>query len=275
MPLKRRTPTLNKPSGIVALIDGDIVQYTSACVCDVVSYHWEGHEPIHYKKDALIYGHAKGLSPDNIVKTITPEPVSFCKHTIKMMINNIIDRTDAGSIRVFLTGKGNYREDIDSRYPYKGHRSKEKPTHFAAAREYIIKRFGAEIVDGAEADDALGWNQTDDTIIATIDKDLDMIKGKHYNWNKDKLYEVTQDDADAFFYKQLLTGDNVDNIKGIKGVGKKTAEKFLAELSDNKSRFELCLQKYEEAGMDYYDLLENANLLWIQRSPNQHWSPPL
>ena len=279
MPLKRREAkkvyqSQADPNGIVALVDLDIILYQASCVCDVVSYCYPGHIPIHYKKDAVNYCHANGLDPDLLVKEVTPEPVEFCLHTIKMMIHNIMDKTGATIMRGFLTGKGNYRETIDSRYPYKGNRPSEKPTHFNAAREYLIKQFDAEVVEGCEADDWLGICQTDSTIIASLDKDLDQIKGKHYNWTKDILYEVTQEDADRFFYTQLLTGDSVDNIKGIKGVGPKTAEKLLQDATTCLDMYTICLNEYEKADMDYYDLLENANLLWIQREKDVLWTPP-
>ena len=113
------------------------------------------------------------------------------------------------------------------------------------------------------------------TVIATLDKDLNMITVWHYNWTKDEKYWVTEDEGDNFFYIQLLTGDSVDNIKGIKGVGPKTAEKLLQDAATIEEMYTICLEQYEQAGMDYYDLLENANLLWIQREPNKHWMPPL
>ena len=275
MPLKRRVATKEKPpsGGMLALIDADIILYSASA--DKTFYTCCGSVPFQYKKDMVNYCHDMNLPMEFIEKTITPEPLSFCLHTIKSMIKNIMDKTGASSYRGFLTGKGNYREDIDSRCPYKGQRSPDKPTHFYAARDYLITQYGAETIDGAEADDAMGWNQTDNTIILTLDKDLDQIKGKHFNWTKDKLYEVTQDEADRFLYHQILTGDNVDNIKGIKGVGPKTAEKLLQDAATIEEMYTICLEQYEQAGMDYYDLLENGNLLWIQRSPNQHWLPPL
>lgn len=65
------------------------------------------------------------------------------------------------------------------------------------------------------------------TVICTKDKDLDMISGLHYNWTKDKEpYEVSEQQALKAFYSQLLTGDRVDNIQGIKGIGNKKAEDF-------------------------------------------------
>ena len=52
-------------------------------------------------------------------------------------------------------------------------------------------RYGAQVIDGMEADDALALAQTDKTAIATIDKDLLMVVGRHYNYVKQTWQDVT------------------------------------------------------------------------------------
>ncbi len=60
----------------------------------------------------------------------------------------------------------------------------------------------------------------------SIDKDLDMIRGWHYNFIKDKKYFIDDQQAIKHFYTQILTGDRVDNIIGLRGIGPKKAEKI-------------------------------------------------
>jgi len=276
------------------LIDGDIIHYQAASVGDAVSYHWEGHEPTKYKKDALAYGAIHSLDPDKLIKVITPEPIANVLHTVKVMIHSIMEACEAGEATIYLTGKGNYREQIDSIAPYKGHRPTEKPTHFAAVKEYLLKRFDAVLVEGKEADDAMGIAQmseyratlasmkfdlatdikTTRTVICSTDKDLKMIPGWHYNFQKQEKFWVARDEADHWFYQQLLMGDSTDNIKGISGIGPKGAAKLLEGCTDNLERYTVCRTRYTKAGQDDYDLLENANLLWIQREENKYWTPP-
>mgnify|MGYP000477437069 CR=1 FL=1 len=110
MKLKRRTPNNKNPpkdGGMVALIDMDIILYQAASVCDAVSYTCCKSPPFRYKKDMVNYCHDMNLPMEFIEKTITPEPLSFCLHTIKSMIKNIMDKTGASSYRGFLKGKGN------------------------------------------------------------------------------------------------------------------------------------------------------------------------
>ena len=83
--------------------------------------------------------------------------------------------------KAYLTGPDNFRKTI---YPeYKANRTAPKPIHLKDLQKYAIKHMGAEMApDTLEADDALGINQTDDTMIVSLDKDLLMIPGKHFSW---------------------------------------------------------------------------------------------
>lgn len=291
MPLKKRT-TIQKP-GTTALIDGDIIRYTASAAADGKYYHTGNSPMFKYKKEMNQYIEDMGLTPDDILVGYEPEPVENCLHTVKTMVHSIMEKAGTEQAIIYLSGSDNYREDIDSIAPYKGHRVSYKPHHFQAVADYLIKNFDAVVVEGMEADDAMGIEQyknfqegypvvfdnektrDDTTIICTKDKDLDMIPGWHYNWGKELKYWVSQDNADLFFYKQLLMGDSTDNIKGIHGVGEKKAVYLLQDAETNEERYEICLEQYDIAGMDYYDLLETANLIWIQRKEGEHWTPEI
>ena len=93
-------------------------------------------------------------------------------------------------------------------------------------------RYECVRMDYLEADDVMGIISTREPgkhIIASIDKDLNQIPGKHFNWYKDtnKVYDVSDYDGTRLFYKQILTGDTVDNYKGVPGIGPKKADKLL------------------------------------------------
>ncbi len=106
----------------------------------------------------------------------------------------------------------------------------------------------------------------------SIDKDLDMIRGWHYNFVKDKKYLIEDHDAIKHFYTQILTGDRVDNIIGLKGVGPKKAEKILEDCVTEEDMYKAVLKAYDN---DETRVLENGQLLWIRRKENQIWSPAL
>ena len=213
-----------------ALIDGDIVAYRAACTCE--------------DDDSEDYVFSK---VDDIIDKIT-------------------FYTDSDEYRVFLTGSNNFRKAI---YPeYKAHRPTEKPFWLQAIREYLVKEFKAEVCEGQEADDAMGINQTSETIICTIDKDLLMIPGQHYNFVKDEFKTVTYLDGLKHFYMQCLQGDRSDNIKGIPGVGPKKAERILEGCVTEYDLFKAVRNAY---GNDE-EFLMNGRVLWIRRNENEDWS---
>ena len=174
----------------------------------------------------------------------------------------------------YLTGGNNFRFDIATIKPYKGKRP-PKPKYLPETRDQLVERWGAEVVEGQEADDAIGIKATEldgDCTIVSIDKDLLMIPGTHYNFVKKEWTEVSQEQGDYFFYKQLLTGDQVDNIQGVPGIGPKKAERAYEECTTVKEMYTKALEMYKG---DTDSLLENARLLWLRRYEGEMWEPPV
>jgi DNA polymerase-1 len=169
---------------------------------------------------------------------------------------------------LFLSGKGNFRDAVATIKPYKGTRKKEKPLHYKALRKHI-KQVGCILSEDEEADDLLGKYQTADTCICTIDKDLDMIAGWHYNFVKLDKYTVSPEDADLFFWWQMVVGDSCDNIPGIQGQGKAAADKMVeAAQADVERMKDAVYDAYHARYVDTWKevMQENADLLWIRRA---------
>ena len=168
-----------------ALVDGDVLVY----ICGFAA-----EDTVYSTPDGLIFstmGQAvKHCNSNEIERLVEAEPLSHVLYLVKNALKRIKDRTGARVIKVYLSGKGNFRNDIATIKPYKGNRSSVKPFHYNNIRDYLVNRWNAEVVDGIEADDALGINQSKDSCICTIDKDLDMVPGYHYNFQKDRLYDV-------------------------------------------------------------------------------------
>lgn len=182
-----------------------------------------------------------------------------------------------GEYQGYLTGSDNFRKDIAVTVPYKGNRVGTKPKHYDLIREYLEKAWGCIVVQGQEADDAIGirayeFEDVEDYVIMSIDKDLDMIHGWHYNFVKDNKYLIDDEQAIRNFYTQILTGDRVDNVVGLKGVGPKKAAKILEDCTTEQELYDAVLKAYDN---DEQRVLENGQLLWIRRKENQIWSPAL
>ena len=195
--------------------------------------------------------------------------------TLSSLLEDILySQLDIATHELYLTGKGNFRNEIATTVPYKeNRRDKERPLHLDFLRGYMADAWSAETATGEEADDLIAIRATelgeDGCIIVSIDKDFNQVPGWHYNFVKRDKYYVTAQDGLRFFYKQILTGDRVDNIKGIKGVGDKKADKMLEDAKTEQELFAVCA---EALGKDR--AIENGRLLWLRREKNQLWCPP-
>jgi len=233
--------------------------------------------------DIVVYSNAASAEND---------PVEVAYMRIDQHIHSILDTTGATSFRGFLSGGSNFRNEI---YPeYKANRKDlADPRWRSACKEYLVREWDAEVTDGYEADDALGINQDKqghwelgehsplhNTIICTIDKDLDMIPGLHYSWpivrkgevvREGKIYEVSEIEGLRSFYRSLLVGDRTDNIFGVDGIGKVKAAKEIDHLETEEEMFERVAELYNG---DMDRLLMNGKCLWIMREENAQWEFP-
>lgn len=203
------------------------------------------------------------------------DPAEFALARLSEFLDNLYVTLPVDEVEGYLTGKGNFRNEVAITAPYKGTRKADKPYHFGLLREYMQKSWGFIEVEGMEADDKLGIeaykHDPEETIIVSIDKDLDMIRGNHYNFVKEVQYEITEEEAIRNFYLQMLTGDKVDNIIGLAGIGPVKSKKMLADCKTEKEMYDVVLKAYDN-NLDR--VIENGRLLWILREEGQVWQPP-
>ena len=101
-----------------------------------------------------------------------------------------------------------------------------------------------------------------------------MVPGHHYNPTKKEKYWISEEEGIRNFYKQILTGDTVDNIKGLKGIGPKKAEKILSCCANEIEMYNMCCKAYKEHNVSIEQMHENAELLYMLREPGVYWKPP-
>lgn len=185
----------------------------------------------------------------------------------------LFDLLDTDGYELFLTGKTNFRNDIAVTAPYKGNRKdKAKPVHLQLLREYLVKSWNATVSVDQEADDDIAIRATelgDEALIVSIDKDFLQVPVWHYNFVKKEKKKVSVEEGLHFFYKQILTGDSADNIKGLHRVGPVKAEKMLEGLTTEQQMYQCCVE-----AMGAERVLENARLLWLRRAYDEMWQPP-
>ena len=198
---------------------------------------------------------------------------AVCLARVTELVNSIVFKElRCDDYRAYITGRRNYRNEIAVTAPYKGNRKDNaKPKHYVAIRKHL-QRLGAELIEDQEADDSVAIDATaSGGWIVSIDKDLDQVAGWHYNFVKHEEYYVTEEEGLLNFYTQILTGDRVDNIIGLHGIGPKKAEKLLKDCKTERELYDACLKAYDG---DELRVIENANLLWLRRLPNQTYQVP-
>lgn len=165
-----------------------------------------------------------------------------------------------------------------------------------------MQQWGARTVEGIEADDALALAAIEaarvgtPAIIASRDKDLRQVPGRHYSWAcgadqpeippydvsgigelsvKTSVYPSGTSykllgNGLKFFYGQLLVGDSVDNIAGCPKVGPVKAFEVLNGLETEEEMYQACAGLYHLRYGDKWKeaLEENARLLWLIQDPS-------
>lgn len=289
------------------LIDADTLIYGCGFSAEKMKHRvfLKGQEewgPIHvfdYKKEAVAW--MDGAEEYYLDSKRHIEPLGNALQALKTKLKGIFRTLESQNYVLFLTGKGNYRDEVATIRPYKGNRDPtHKPFWYKEMRQYLVDQWGAIVVEGYEADDAVSMEQfaaiamEEETCIVTIDKDLNCCEGWHYNPNKkEPKYWVTKEEGIKFFYTQLLTGDGTDNIQGIPGIGPKKAAKILEGVVEEEELYRKAVDAYEDyyslnTGYDVHKeagfvamqkhamhaLVENARLLWMSKVKPDDWRKP-
>lgn len=239
--------------------------------------------------DGDICVHRVGYTTEN-------EDYGIARWRMNAMIESILEEVGADAYMVFLSDstENGWRKEI---YPeYKANRTAPKPKHYDALKEYLILEWDASITSGEEADDRLGIIQMDNiiweyesdfvlgdaptaidqcnSIICSIDKDLKQIPGLHYNFVKKEFDKVYYNDGLRFFYQQILTGDVSDNVKGLRGIGPKRAEKLLGDSLSEEALLSKALEAYRKKGISDEEFLRTAQVLKIRTKEGEIWQFP-
>lgn len=184
------------------------------------------------------------------------------------LVRELLHSTESESYQLFLTGRNNFRKRINPEYKA-NRKDKALPVHLNACKEFLTSEWKAETSTNSEADDLLGISQSDVTMIASLDKDLLMIPGWHFNWLKNERTYTVPDDGIRRFYKQMLIGDRSDNIFGVDKIGPVKADRIIDPLETEKEIIEQVLYLY---GDDFQRFLINAQCLWIMQNKGETWA---
>lgn len=197
---------------------------------------------------------------------------------IKDQIASVVEAVGATDYFLAVGGPGNFREAL--RPEYKNSKSRaasraKRPEWYHDVKAFLLRQPHAVEAVGCEADDLVRmWSVQaaeagDEHIIVSPDKDLDCIPGMHFNPKHDQWfgYHVSEDEADAFYWQQMLSGDSVDNIPGLPGIGPVKAAGMLAKATTPLQRKQLVIaayyREYRQNWRHY--LLANGRLIHMWR----------
>jgi len=196
-------------SKLVGLIDADFLKYL--VIYDIERMYKRGLDP----KTEIPYG------------------------TVVQLIENRVQKifdTTAGRTKEYLflfsgRTRDNYRALIAAVKPYKGNRKYTNKIHNEGSyrnivEEYIRENYHYCKYDELEADDLCVMGHNPNTYIYSNDKDLRTSPGIHYDIKEEKFFTVSPDEGFKTLMIQAMTGDTVDNIAGLEGVGKVGANKI-------------------------------------------------
>ena len=184
---------------------------------------------------------------------------------IRMLLKLLKDVRPSHIAIVFDSPKRTFRDDLFA--DYKANRS-EAPNDLIVQIPYIHRavdafRIKSLMIEGFEADDVIGTlakraaKEDFAVTLITADKDFMQLVGPHVTlWDTMRDRRIgAREVRDRFGVEpsalvdiQALTGDTIDNIKGVPGVGEKTAAALVQKFGSVKGIYEN-LDHIEESGI--------------------------
>jgi DNA polymerase-1 len=224
------------------LIDGDVLAYQSAFIAQT-NFQWE-EELWTVQSDLAI---AKEWIVDRLV--------------------SFKEKTNADDYILAISDRNNFRRKLFPDYKA-NRRSKFAPIGLKPIREWLDQEYGTVIYPNLEADDVLAIlaterpDRNDERIIVSIDKDFKGVPCKFYDFNRDEMHEINEEEANAYHLMQTIAGDAVDGFKGVPGVGTVRAKRML---DDEGATWATVMKAYEKAGLSEEDALTNAWMAYLIR----------
>jgi DNA polymerase-1 len=200
---------------------------------------------------------------------------------ISDFIEWLLEYLNGSSYTVVLSDlEGNFRYEIMEDYKA-GRSGLVRPLLFHPLREWFFAECNAVMFPRLEGDDVLGVLGTKPTrrevVLASIDKDILTIPGRHFNWDKQEngVFQVTPGEAERTFLAQVLSGDATDGYPGVPGIGPVRAKKIIDKANPDygidldkwvaKMAWPAILQAYEKAGLGEEVALMNARCARLLR----------
>jgi hypothetical protein len=174
------------------------------------------------------------IDADSILYFCCKRDCSFdeVKQRLDDLMFSILKDTGCGRYAAFMSDPQSFRKKLGFVRTYKGNRTgKETPELLYALKKYAEREWRFYTVENFEADDCVSLHR-EKGVICSPDKDvLRQIEGYHWNYQKNTWILTPKSLADHFLWLQTASGDPVDGVPGIAGIGAKKAESALEFLN--------------------------------------------
>jgi 5'-3' exonuclease len=193
-----------------------------------------------------------------------------CLIELQSRINEILTITKATKYVICITEGRCFRYNRwKFASNYKANRESSKPPMFYALKEYMKQNYNVISQKELEADDLVSIiaNECNEPYtVCSIDKDvLGQVEGIHFNYRNKTFVETKKEEIDYNIFKQVLIGDTIDGVYGIRGIGEVTAKKLL----ENGNYLNVVLEQYIKTYGTHEGLVrfyENYTLIRLLRS---------
>lgn len=170
------------------------------------------------------------------------------------------------TIFCFSDDNGSFRRKILPTYKM-NRTGRRKPLCYQALKQWVKDNYTYCQKPSLEADDCIGILATmkknkGNAIIISGDKDMKSIPAYFYDFIHDDFKDVSEKDADLWFYTQTLTGDATDGYTGCQGIGKVNAQRILK----NNPTWTAVVDTYKSKGLTEHDALIQARVARILRA---------
>lgn len=296
-------PNIKRGGELTALVDADFLVYR--CGFSIEHHNWclfnpDGYQvagPFKCRTDLKKWMEAnggeaqyEGWEKDDLLEIEDFSRAWMRMQTTKKRIMEVIGTKK--NVWYLTKGSTLQRNKDATIQGYKANRVKNaKPAAYDYLREKLQTVMKAKIPVGIEADDAvahLGRKYAGRVVIVSPDKDLATIPGLHLNPmnTAEGVVFISELIACRNLYGQMLSGDAVDNIRGLHGTvtspgwsvnaAKKAMNECYTEgmcqavvMKAYQERFpQGCINMNGEPMLWWEALLENANLLFLRGSPS-------